>query len=321
MLIMNKIKVTFVYKKNNYFLSKHHRSKLYYHFFIKALKRNKEIDVTYIKVDKTFNCNHLTECDIFLSYSAKLKFSPYYQNMRKCKIPSLFLSGDQHDYPAQKSLTEEYGITNFFFMTGEKYFYKFFPKHCNYRQVFLGAEPEIYFNGMENWKKRKSNKVLNSGLTCDNRFYNLRLMARSCPNVEYYDEKLTRESARGVPEHLQSTKYIGDKYVNLLYQYRAAIVACTTGIVPKYFEIPACGCLPFMEVTPQNEVSTMGYTDGVNAVFINKNNFSNKLEEYMETRDDPKWHNIAKASYNYALNNFTNDHGVSQLVQFMKEII
>ena len=56
---MKRIKVAFIYHKSNIFLSGTHYDNTYYHFFISALKRNKEIDVTYFPTDEIFDASIL----------------------------------------------------------------------------------------------------------------------------------------------------------------------------------------------------------------------------------------------------------------------
>ena len=48
---MNKIKVAFIFKESNIFLSGNHFDNVFYNFFIKALARNNEIDIEYIHAE------------------------------------------------------------------------------------------------------------------------------------------------------------------------------------------------------------------------------------------------------------------------------
>ena len=43
--MINKIKVAFIYKADNIFLSGQHFDNTYYHFFMNALRRNKRLDI------------------------------------------------------------------------------------------------------------------------------------------------------------------------------------------------------------------------------------------------------------------------------------
>ena len=67
--MQKKIRVAFIYKKSNIFLSLKHFDTTYYHFFMDALKRNSRINVTYFPSDNEFNTNQLKgEFDIILLY-------------------------------------------------------------------------------------------------------------------------------------------------------------------------------------------------------------------------------------------------------------
>ena len=57
--VQNKIKVAFVFHKDNYFLLGKHFDNTYYNFFIKALKRNDRISVKDYKTDEIFDCSKL----------------------------------------------------------------------------------------------------------------------------------------------------------------------------------------------------------------------------------------------------------------------
>ena len=96
--------------------------------------------------------------------------------------------------------------------------------------------------------------------------------------------------------------YVNDNYPKLLEKYAAAIAADTYTPVVKFWEMPAAGCLTFMEITKKNMGNYLGFTDGVNAIFINENNYKEKFEEYLADTNNPKWENIARAGREYALN-------------------
>jgi len=114
-------------------------------------------------------------------------------------------------------------------------------------------------------------------------------------------------------------EYIGDKYSLLLQKYCAAIAATTDIYTMKYFEMPAAGCLTFMEVNDSNYAKDLGYRDNESAIFINEKNYENKFEEYISDVNNPKWELIANSGREHAIKNFNNDVGVNSLVNFFKE--
>jgi len=91
--------------------------------------------------------------------------------------------------------------------------------------------------------------------------------------------------------------------------------------VVKFWEMPAAGCLTFMEITEKNKGKHIGFTDGVNAVFINENNYKEKFENYLADVDNPKWQEIARAGREYALKKLNNDKATESLVELMCELV
>ena len=78
---------------------------------------------------------------------------------------------------------------------------------------------------------------------------------------------------------IRNGKHVNSDYPSYLSKYCASIAAGTFYPVVKYFEIPAAGCLTFMEVTENNNCKILGFKDGENAVFINEKNYQEKFLE------------------------------------------
>jgi hypothetical protein len=114
--------------------------------------------------------------------------------------------------------------------------------------------------------------------------------------------------------------FVNDRYPLLLSRY-AAVCATTYYPTIRYMEIPAAGCLTFMEITEKNKGEYLGYVDGISAIFINENNYKKKFEEYLENPSDPKWELIANSGRNHALNNLNNDRAVEELIQLIQNTL
>ena len=89
----------------------------------------------------------------------------------------------------------------------------------------------------------------------------------------------------------------------------------------KYFEIPAAGCLTFMEVTEKNDCKFLGFEDGKNAIFINEENYKEKFLEFLEDRKNPKWEDIANAGRTHALKNLNNDVALERIIGLMHKFL
>jgi hypothetical protein len=207
----------------------------------------------------------------------------------------------------------------------EEYFYKFYPRDFKYRTITFGIEPEIYENLDYNFKKRRNDKILNSGAIgksnlksrTANRvlnpkrsgwyFYKLRTL---CNNLEFVTH--TAELEKEFPSC---------SYPELLSKYCTAIAATTFYPTIKYWESSAAGCLTFMEITELNRGRYLGYEDGENAIFINENNYKEKFQNYLSDSDNSNWSEIAKAGYDYTMKRFSNDEAVKELVNLIKEIL
>ena len=76
-----------------------------------------------------------------------------------------------------------------------------------------------------------------------------------------------------------------------------------------------------MEITKLNEGKYLGFKDNETAIFINKNNYEEKFNEYLNDLDNPKWERIANEGRKYVFENLSNDNAVNTLVDLMEEII
>ena len=86
-------------------------------------------------------------------------------------------------------------------------------------------------------------------------------------------------------------------------------------------EIPAAGCISFMEVTGKNKCEYVGFQDGKNAIFINENNYRDKFEEFISEPDNPKWEKISNAGRKLVMEEMNNDKAAESLVDLMRKVI
>ena len=71
----------------------------------------------------------------------------------------------------------------------------------------------------------------------------------------------------------------------------------------------------------KNNAKRTGFIDNKTCVYINESNYIKKFNEFLATRDDPKWEKIANDGRKFALENFNNDVAVSSLIELIKELI
>ena len=325
MEIKEKIKVAFIYKKNYPLITEQYWSSIHYNFFMNALKRNSRIDVTYFACDEKFDITKYKNMfDVILLLINDSESTPDIIGIDEIKIPVISGVGDPQENIPKEKYHKKWKINAYFGWLQKEFFYKHYPKYFQYDEIFLGLEPRLFENVIP-FKQRINKKILNSGAVGNLKFfsriynsirnpkhnalhyYKLRTLCNKLPYVDY-TPTLQHE-------------YVRDKYTLLLQKYRASIAADTYSMVIKYFEIPASGCLTFMEVTKKNYCMKLGFQDNKTAIFINEDNYKEKFEEYLNDFDNPKWEMIANNGRQYAMKNFNNDKAVNELVDLMEDLI
>ena len=299
-----------------------------YNFFMNSLQRNSDIEVSYIQSGKSFDAMRLEKnFDVILLYENS--FTPCnpneLKNIKKLGIPVIARVGDLHNsknFDISES-HEKYGITSYFGYQHEDNFYKYYPKKFDYTTIVFGLETSLYQNLLP-FSKRIKKRILNSGAVGNTKF-----LSKLFNQFKNPDNALNHYKLRTLCNELSYVDYtstlqhefVGDKYPLLLQKYQSAIAATTGNYTQKYLEIPAAGCLSFMEVTDENHANYLNFEDGENAIFINERNYQQKFEEFLESSDDPIWEQIANSGRNHVLNNYNNDLAVESLVNLFKKII
>ena len=325
-----KMHVTFIYKDCTS-LSEHNYYTQHRNLLLKALRRNNSIDVNYVLTSNIFDIDKIKDkTDIILLYedqniSANCVPDELH-GIKDSKIPVIVKIGDPWDAKKYdiKAHKEKYKIDGYFGTYDADFFYKYYPKSFKYKRIFYGIEPKLYQNVSE-YDQRIKNKILNSGAVANKKLHNrifTKLFKGEEDPMKHY--KL-RTMCNTLPYVTYTTtlghQYVGDKYPLLLQKYSAAIAATTDIYTIKYFEMPASGCLTFMEVNNNNFAKNLGYRDNESAIFINEKNYKEKFDEYILDLNNPKWRQIANAGREHAMKTFNNDEGVNSLIEFFKEFI
>jgi len=325
-----KIKVALIYKKSYNYFQPNHFDQTSYDFFFKALKRNIQLEISYYPCEKKFDVSKIKgKCDVILLPNNSTDGSPdVLIGIKNSNIPVISRTGDPHDAERynQIEFCEKNKVDYLFSSLPDSLIYKYYPKNIKQKIIIFGLEPELYQNvppfktrikdrilitgkmGRTDLKNRAANYILNprrSGWY----LYKLRTLCKELDYVEY----------GGINEKLSDNK--NQDYPAYTSKYCAIIAATTFYPTLKYWENAAAGCLTFMEITEKNNGYFLGYKDNETAIFINEKNYKEKFQQYLSDPDNPKWEQIANAGREYTMNNLTNDHAVSSLVELMKEII
>jgi len=308
------MKVAFIYRKSNYFLSGTHFDNCTYNLYYGALKRNPRIELDFVCDDVCIDMSIANNYDAVIVYDVTRWGGPdKFINVDKVKVPKICMIGDCHDAgyvaPGQTEsrmeLCKEFGFDCYFYQFPPKIFYKYYPKEWKYKWIPFGVEKSLYEN-VTPWNERIGNYILNTGAV-NPKHYVLRGMLDSLPIVQHRSNVISGQS--------------GDNFVRLLEQYKAAFAVMTTTTCHKQLEVPAAGCLSFMEVTEENGADIWGFENGVNAVYINTNNYKQILNDYIHTKDDPKWMAIANRGRQYVFANYSNDMMANWIIDMIEELI
>lgn len=323
---MKKIKVAFIFKTSNVFMSGKHFDNTYYHFFVDALKRNPKIEVEYFHGENEFDTKILKNKFDIIQLWGNTKFGMPEKliGIQELDIPVISCVSDPIDAKNSIPLHDEWKIDYYFHFLTESFFYSLYPKHFKYKTIIHGLEPNLYQN-LKNFDSRIKEKILLTGAIGNSKPWSIIINDIMKPKWNAYRSYYLRTKCSKLP-YVQYTptlnhKFVNDEYPKLLEKFQASIAATTNNPNIKYWENAAAGCLTFMEVTKKNKGEYLGYIDGETAIFINENNYENKFLEYLNDVNNSKWKKIAEAGRNYTIQNLNNDKAVNDLVEIMEELI
>jgi len=328
----NRIRVAFVYKPSWRYYDINNSINNRYYFFFRALRRNRNLQMDYFPAEHSFDTSKLSgKYDIILCTNSDMS-TPRLDNIKKVDIPVI---ANTHDPHMMESLDligfhEKYRISCYFSTLPSSYFYRYFPNSFRYKTITYGVEPDLPY--CKPFGDRIRSRILLTGALGDanpirlllrrilkpggdymwRHQYRLRRMCKKLPYVDY---------AGVIPGTITYVHGGHPDFITHLSQYRAAIAASRYHPAIKYWESTAAGCLTFMEMTSEHDGGYLGYRDGETAVFINRDNYREKFQEYLDDPDDPKWERIARHGKQHTMKNHTNDVASEALACLMKELV
>jgi hypothetical protein len=226
------------------------------------------------------------------------------KNIEKREIPWCVWVGDAHYRAEYKAaFFRELHVKHCAYIQGPKYFYVFYPKEFEYEFLPLGVEWSL-FEEVRPWEERIEGKILNTGSLAKGPFYGLRRAVNDFSFVEY----------RG-----KGKSTFGDRYVETLSRFQGAVAACSVCPVNKFLEIPAAGCVAFMECTEENEAELLGFPEN-SVVRINEDTAYWKMWQFLDDDHSPYWEKVAAAGREYVRLNYTNDKCAERMVRWLERI-
>ena len=219
--MQNKIKVAFIFHKDNYFLLGNHFDNTYYNFFIKALKRNERLMVEDYKTESTFDCSKLKgKADVILLWeNSPFGMPKEISNIQNMEIPVISRIGDPSRVKESVKLHGKWNINYYFDFFSESFFHSIYPKEFMYEKIFYGLESSLFEN-LKPFNDRIKNKILNSGNIGNDKFlskiindirnpkwnnYRCKVLRTKCSKLEFVDYSFTQEH-----------DYVNDRYPLLL---------------------------------------------------------------------------------------------------------
>ena len=303
------IKIAFIHKPDHPYLTGKYFSSQSYRFYIKGLMKNDRIKVYPINTIDQIKNDNFKKYDIILFVGLKMNrdIDPSFaKRIKDINKPKIACSYDCHKFDAETlPLAKIAGVKNFFYHHNKEWFYEFAPKEYNYRQIFMCLD-ESLVEKVLSWKYRQRDKILVTGAMNDTQYYTLRKKCAELPYTWYVDRR----------EH-----FIADRFVFLLQGFRATVAACDVVTVNKYLESMACGTLTFAQANNINHWENLELIDGENSILINDSNYKDKMLEYVNNLNNPKWQKIAQAGREHVLSKFGLKKQVDKFVDYIEELI
>lgn len=194
-------------------------------------------------------------------------------NIKKRGTKIIIFWDDIHYYSSDvfKNRIEMFSVADIILLP----YYKQFLKRLEYKEywdkafIFPWYAPDICHNYETNFNERFDNAIL-TGRISD--AYPFRKIIS-----QYKQSYVVLLEHPGYDRDNRKHDIIHENFYRLLSKYKFSIV--TTAKEPlnytlaKYFEIPACGCIPLMQET--DDFIDLGFIKDVNYISINLNNYKN----------------------------------------------
>jgi len=312
------ISLAFIYKPSNPYLCGLRPNNNFGKFYLEALKRNPDVEVTYYGSDTVLDCKDIERHDVYLFFDTIQWGIPELRNIENLKGLRIAGINDAHSWQAtgssgktRKQMLFELGIDYCYYQHTPDYFYQFYPEIENYWWIPMGFDAELY-KDIKPWEERRGDKVLLTGVL-GSEYYGFRELCKKHPDVEYVTpgnyEKMRYKAG----------KYDGDNYKSLLENYKFAI-ASSYDIANKYFEICAAGCFCLAHIDDNNHCGIIGVIEGEHCTFIHKDSVHGRIVNAITVPDNEYYKEAAKRGREFVYQNYTHDKCVERLVNHIKGV-
>ncbi len=174
----------------------------------------------------------------------------------------------------------------------------YFPHAPAFQKVF------IPFN-------MRKHKVLGSGATWgakEMKSYNFRKWAFQQPYIYQIDHCVHNDK---VPK--------GKDYIKFLSHFTGVLALSSPFPVPKYMEVPFAGCVTFAEY--HKEYEELGFRDMESCIYVNKQNFKERIMEFLNSKDLSSYRDIANQGRMLVEQNYTAKHFADFIYRKAEEVL
>jgi len=186
---------------------------------------------------------------------------------------------------------------------------------CPVRDFFLECFPEMkdklfWFphapKAAPLWPySERKKEILGNGATWGgyNNGYDFRKWAYEQPYVEAKKHWIVDKSTP-----------MGSEYRDFLSEYAASMALCSVMPVPKYYEIPAAGCVCFAE--HHQEYEDLGFVDFESCVYVNQDNFRMRALDFLKS--PAEYGDIAFNGYKLMVDRYSANHFADAVFNHVK---
>ncbi len=351
------VRVTLITSSTDAFFTGHHYDNTLYEFLVRAMQDNPDIDrYDVMSVESGYDASRLKDkTDAIITSGLFNPGASKVHGLKELDVPVVVVAPDPHTskrfeldphtsrrFELEKKY-DKYGVDCVLGFAHKGEFYRYNPSRIKYKSIRWGVEPRHY-NDHRPFEKRIRERILVSG-ALEWRANPVRRACSSClryaldivrnkqkiplrrrvfnpsRDMEYHYK--LRSACKRLPYVDHEVTIRGNEsgaYQRLLSRYRAVIAATTWYATIKYAEIPAAGCMTFMEITDRNQAAGWGYVDGKNCIAINEDNYKQRFEEYLHDPDSDRYKQIADAGRQHAIQNFNNDKAAADLVALLRDL-
>ena len=108
----------------------------------------------------------------------------------------------------------------------------------------------------------------------------------------------------------------GKTYQRFLSEWAGVLALAEFAAVPKYLEVPLAGCVCFAQAN--NDYRKMGFMDYESCVYVTKENFKARVNDFLHNSHSDKYQAIADAGYKLVSENYTAEHFAEFIHKHMK---